>query len=93
MVVVAEAFGSWLPGQFFDAARKGLGKQLLGSEQERGLRAAGVTAIARTARELRPEGSHEHVEQLAAVLDQIFRAPVPAAPLEEQPAPRVTLAK
>jgi hypothetical protein len=85
VVVLAGAFGSWLQGQFFDAARKRLGERLLGSEQERALPAAGQVAIARTARELRPDGSDEVVEHLAAVLDQVFRAPMPADPLEGQP--------
>jgi hypothetical protein len=83
VVVLAGAFGSWLLGQSFDAARKRLGSQLLGSEQERALLAAGDAAIERTARELRPDASDKDVEHLAAVLDQVFRVRLPAAPLEE----------
>src|SRR6266568_8517000 len=85
-VVVPKApFGSWLLGQFFEAARNRLGEQLLGTEQERALRGAGVAAIAQTARELRPGGSDENVKHLAAVLDEVFWEPMPAAPFEEQP--------
>ena len=85
VVALAEAFGSWLLGQFFDAARTRLVDQVFGSEQERALRAAAVAAITLTARELRPNGSNEDVEHLAAVIDQVFREPLSAAPLEEQP--------
>jgi hypothetical protein len=82
---LAGTFGSWLLGQFFDAARKRLGSQLLGSEQERALSGAGEAAIARTARELRPDRSDEGSEHLAAVLDEVFRARITADSLEEQP--------
>lgn len=85
MVVLAEAFGSWLLGQFFDTVRRRLGEQLLGGGHDRALLAAGQAAVARTARELRPDGSEEDVEHLEAVLDQVFRASPPVAPLEKQP--------
>lgn len=62
MVVLAQAFGSWLVGQFFDAAHRRPGEQLVGSEQDRALPAAGQADVARTARELRPNGSDEDVE-------------------------------
>jgi tetratricopeptide (TPR) repeat protein len=85
VVVLTEALGSWLLGQFADVSRKWLGEQLLGRDQERALRGAGKAAILRTARELRPDGSEEDVKHLAAVVDQVFRARMPNAPLEEQP--------
>ena len=78
-----EALGSWLLGQFADAAGKRLGAGLLGGEQERALRAAGQVAIMRAARELRPGASGEDAEHVARVIDQVFRIPVSAAPLEE----------
>jgi hypothetical protein len=85
VVLLAEAFGSWLLGQFFGAVRKRLGKGLLGSEQEQALPPVGQAAILRTAREFRPGGSEEDVQHLAAVLDQVFRPPMQTAPLEGQP--------
>jgi tetratricopeptide (TPR) repeat protein len=76
---------SWLLGQFAGAARQRLRDGLFGSEQESALSAAGEAAIARTARELRPDGSDQDVEQLSAVVDQVFQVRLPTAPLEEQP--------
>jgi hypothetical protein len=84
MVFLAGAFSAWLLEQLADAARNRLGERLFGSEQERALQVASNAAIARTARELRPDGSDEDVEHLAGVLDQVFQVRVPAAPLEEQ---------
>jgi tetratricopeptide (TPR) repeat protein len=82
-------FGSWLRsrllGQFADAARDRLAEGLFGSEQERALFAVGEAAIGRTARDLRPGGSDQDVEHLAAVLDEVFEAGLPTAPLEDQP--------
>jgi len=74
-----EALGSWLLGQLADAARKRLGVGLLGSEQERALRAAGQAAIMRAARELRPGTSDEDIEHVARVIDEVFQTSVPAA--------------
>jgi tetratricopeptide (TPR) repeat protein len=85
VVVSGGPFGSWLLGKFFDAARRRLGSGLLGSELERALLAAGEAAVARTARELRRGASDDDVEQLAAVLDQVFRVPIPPPPLRGQP--------
>ncbi len=76
---------SWLLGQLANAARQRLGEDLFGSEQDRALFAAGDAAMARTARELRPEGSDQEVEHLAAVLEQVFQAGMPTAPCEDQP--------
>ncbi len=74
-----EALGSWLLGQFADAARKRLGVGLLGGEQERALRAAGHAAIMRAARELRPGASGEAAEHMARVMNEVFQVSVPAA--------------
>src|SRR6266508_3829152 len=83
MMFVAGAFGTWLIERLADAARSRSATWLLGSEQQRALRAAGQTAIARTAAELRPDGSDDQVKRLAAILDQVFKIPVSAAPLKE----------
>jgi hypothetical protein len=80
---MADAFGSWLLEQFADATRRRLGKWLLGSEQERAVRAAGQAAIVRAARELRPEASDEDVENIGRILDQVFQVRVPTVPLDE----------
>jgi tetratricopeptide (TPR) repeat protein len=78
-------FGSWLLGQFADAALQRLGEGLFGSEQKRALSAAGEAAIGRTARQLRPSGSDEDVGHLAAIMNQVFQARMSTAPLEDQP--------
>ncbi len=62
---------------------KWLGTWLLGSEQERALHAAGRAAIERTARDLRPAASDQDVDDFARVLDHVFQADVPVAPLEQ----------
>jgi tetratricopeptide (TPR) repeat protein len=81
-VFVAEAFGSWLLGQFASAAQKWFGVRLLGSEQERALRQAATAAIQSTASERRPD-SAEDAEELAMVLDQVFGEPAGATPLAD----------
>jgi tetratricopeptide (TPR) repeat protein len=76
---------SWLLGQLATATRQGLAEGLFGDEQERALSAAGEAAIQRTARELRPDGSDQEVDHLAAVVEQVFQVSLPTAPLEDQP--------
>jgi hypothetical protein len=80
MVFVADALGGWLVGQLADAGRKKLTKLVLGSEQERALRREANAAVWATAEEVRPSGG-EQAEQVAMVISEVFRDPVPEASL------------
>ena len=80
MVFVADALGGWLVGQLADAGRKKLTELVLGSEQERALRRAADAAVWATAEEMSPSGG-EQAGQVAMVISEVFRDPVPAAPL------------
>jgi hypothetical protein len=80
VVFVADALGGWLVGQLADAGRKKLTELVLGSEQERTLRRAADAAVWATAAELSPSGG-EQAGQAAMVISEVFRAPVPGAPL------------
>ena len=77
VVFVADALGGWLVGQLADAGRRKLTELVLGSEQERALRRAADVAVSATAEEMSPSGG----EQAAMVISEVFRDPVPAAPL------------
>jgi tetratricopeptide (TPR) repeat protein len=83
MAFLAEAFGSWIIGELASVTRKRLSGWLLGSEQERALRAASRAAIIQTAGELRPGGSVEGIENVARVVDAVFQVPAPAASFDE----------
>ena len=80
VVFVADALGGWLVGQLADASRKKLTELVLGSEQERALRRAADVAVWATAEEMSPSGG-EQAGQVAMVISEVFRDPVPAAPL------------
>ena len=80
MVFVADDLGSWLVGLLADAARKKLTALLLGDEQSRALRQAATDAVWATAVETRPCGG-EQAEQLAMVISEVFRTPMPDASL------------
>ena len=80
MVFVAEALGGWLVEQLADAGRKKLTELILGSEQERALRRAADAAVWATAEEVSPSGG-EQAGQVAMVISEVFRDPVPDAPL------------
>ena len=80
MVFVADALGGWLVGQLADAGRKKLTELVLGSEQERALRRAADAAVWATAEEMSPSGG-EQAGQVAMVISEVFRDPVPGAPL------------
>ena len=75
---VADDLGSWLVGLLADAARKKLTALLLGDEQSRALRQAASDAVWATAVETRPCGG-EQAEQLAMVISEVFRTPMPDA--------------
>ena len=80
MVFVANALGGWLVGQLADAGRKKLTELVLGSEQERALRRAADIAVWATAEEVSPSDG-EQTGQIAMVISEVFRDPVPDAPL------------
>ena len=80
MVFVADPLGGWLVGQLADAGRKKLTELVLGSEQERALRAAATAAVLATAEEASPTGGGQ-AGQVAMVISQVFGNPAPAAPL------------
>ena len=79
VVFVADALGTWLVEQLADAGRKKLTELILGSEQERALRRAADAAVWATAEEMSPSGG-EQAGQVAMVISEVFRDPVPDAP-------------
>ena len=86
MVFVADDLGAWLVGLLADASRKRLTALVLGSDQERALRRAATAAVQATADQMSSSGG-ERAEQLAMVISEVFREPMPDAP----PAGPVTL--
>jgi hypothetical protein len=80
VVFVADALGGWLVGQLADAGRKKLTELVLGSEQERALRRAADAAVWAAAEEMSPSGGGQ-AGQVAMVISEVFRDPVPDAPL------------
>jgi hypothetical protein len=79
VVFVADDLGAWLVGLLADAGRKKLTALVLGSDQERALRKAATAAVQETAAQMSP--SAEQAGQLAMVISEVFREPVPDAPL------------
>jgi hypothetical protein len=80
---VADDLVAWLIGLLADAGRKKLTTLILGSDQERALRQAVVAAVERTAEQLAQSGG-EQAEQMAMVVDEVFREPAPTAALAGQ---------
>ncbi len=80
VVFIADALGAWLVEQLADAGRKKLTELMLGGEQERALRRAADAAVWATAEEMCLAGGEE-AGQIALVISEVFRDPVPAAPL------------
>ena len=80
VVFVADALAGWLVGQLADAGRKKLTELVLGSEQERALRRAADAAVWAIAEEMSPPAGGQ-AGQVALVISEIFRDPVPGAPL------------
>ena len=76
---VADDLGAWLVGLLADAGRKKLTALVLGSDQERALRKAAAAAVQDTAADMSP--SAEQAGQFAMVISEVFRGPVPDAPL------------
>jgi hypothetical protein len=82
VVFVADDLAAWLTGLLSDRGRQKLSTLVLGTEQERALRAAATAAVRLTAEEVRA-GDGEHAEDIALVISQVFSQPVPGAPLAE----------
>jgi len=80
VVFVVDDFAAWLIGLLADAGRKKLTTLVLGSDQQRELQQAAAIAIRNTAGELSPSDG-QRAEQIAMVVDEVFRAPVTDAPL------------
>ena len=80
MLFVADDLGAWLVGLLADAGHNKLTAWVLGTDQERALRSAATAAVRLTAEELRPDNDGQ-AEQVALVISQFFREPVPAVRL------------
>jgi hypothetical protein len=89
VVFAADDFGAWLIGALADAGRKKLVTLVLGTDQERTLRAAAAAAIERTAAELRPD-DEQGAGQLAMVVSEVFAEPLPAEAQVQSDGPRQT---
>jgi tetratricopeptide (TPR) repeat protein len=79
IVFVADDFAAWLVGVLADAGRRKLTTVILGDDQGRALRAAATAATLAAAAELCP-GDPDRAEQLAMVVSEVFRTPVPGVP-------------
>ncbi len=80
MVFVVDDLAAWLVGLLADAGRKKLTTLVLGGAQDRALQQAAIAAVQDTADELSPSDS-QRAGQIALVINEVFRAPVPDAPL------------
>ena len=80
MVFVVDDLAAWLVGLLADAGRKKLTTLVLGDAQERALQQAASAAVQDTAGELSPSDG-QRAGQIAMVISEVFRAPVPDAPL------------
>jgi tetratricopeptide (TPR) repeat protein len=83
VVFVADDLAAWLIGFLAEAGRKKLTSLVLGDDQKRALRPAATEAVLLTAAELCP-GDAQRAEELAIMIGQLFKTPVPGAPLGEQ---------
>jgi hypothetical protein len=75
MAFVADDLSAWLVAVLADGVRRKIITLVLGDEFDRALGAAAKTAIELTAADLCP-GDAGQAEQVAAVIDQVFRTPV-----------------
>jgi hypothetical protein len=82
VVFVVDDLAAWLVGLLADAGRKKLTKLVLGDAQERALQQAVIAAVQDTADELSPSDG-QRAGQIVMVINQVFHAPVPDAPLAE----------
>jgi Tetratricopeptide repeat len=83
VVFVADDLAAWLIFISAEGGRKKLTSLILGDDQKRALRPAATEAVRLTAAELCP-GDAKRAEELAIMIGQLFRTPVPGAPLGEQ---------
>jgi TIR domain-containing protein len=82
-VFVADDLAAWLIFILAEAGRKKLTTVILRDDQTRALRPATTEAVRVTAAELSP-GDAKRAEELAIMVDPLFKTPVPGAPLGEQ---------
>ena len=80
---VADDLAAWLMGLLADAGRQKLTALILGDAQERALRQAATAAVLSAAAEMSPSDG-EQAAQLAMVISQVFRTPVPDGPHGER---------
>ena len=74
VVLVVDDLVAWLVALFADAGRRRLTTWVMGSDQERVLHRAGMSAVESTVGELCPDDS-ARAEGLSKVINQVFRAP------------------
>ena len=80
---VADDLAAWLIFILAEAGRKKLTTVILGDDQTRALRPAAAEAVRLTAAEL-SSGDAKRAEELAIMVDPLFKTRVPGAPLGEQ---------
>jgi tetratricopeptide (TPR) repeat protein len=80
VVFVVDDLAAWLVGLLADAGRKKLTRLVLGDAQDRALQQAAIAAVQDTADELSPS-DRQRAGQIAMIIGEVFRAPVPDAPL------------
>jgi hypothetical protein len=80
VVFVVDDLAAWLVGLLADAGRKKLTTLVLGEPQGRALQQATAAAVQDTADELTPSDG-QRAGQIAMVISEVFRAPVPDTPL------------
>ena len=83
MVLVVDDLAAWLIFILAEAGRKKLTSLAFGDDQKRALRPAATEAIQLTAAEL-CSGDVMRTEELAIMIGQFFKTPVPGASLGEQ---------
>ena len=83
MVFIADDLAAWLTGLLADAGRKRLTSMVLGTELDRALASAAGAAIRLTGDQLCP-GDNQRAEQVAMVISEVFKRPVPDAQLARQ---------
>jgi len=83
VVFIADDLAAWLIFISAEGGRKKLTNLILGDDQQRALRPAATEALRLTAAELCP-GDAKRAEELAIMIDPLFKTPVPGAPLGEQ---------
>jgi hypothetical protein len=79
MVFVADDLAAWLVGVLADTGGRRMATVFLGDDQERALCAAATAATLAAAAELCP-GDVDRAKQLAMVVSEVFRTPVPGEP-------------